>query len=46
MLDEQIVYLLRKIFKALVVLIVLTATFTSIEVAEAFFGFEGWDLLG
>lgn len=44
-MDAEVVILLRKIFKTLVVIAVLTATFTSIEVAEAFFKFEGWDLL-
>lgn len=51
-MDVEAVILLRKIFKTLVVIAAtlvviaaLTATFTSIEVAEAFFKFEGWDLL-
>lgn len=45
-MNEQIRDILHKIYKALIVLILITATFTSIEVAEAFFAFEGWDLLG
>lgn len=42
--DQDI--LLRKIYKAIVVGVLATLTFTSIEVAEAFFGFGGWNLLG
>ena len=44
-MNEELVTILRKIYKVLIVGVILTAMFTSIEVAEAFFNFGGWDLL-
>ena len=44
-MNEELVIILRKIYRVLVVGVLATLTFTSIEVAEALFNFEGWDLL-